>query len=146
MKPFAFKTVLSYRKRLEDSAQQRLAEARKVYDAIQKKLHEEKHALSELIKKTELLQREGVNISELILYEDQIARFKSNVKAIEKNLSDKAEIVQQEQQNLIRRAKDRQIMEKLKEHQDIAWRAYLDKKEVAMLDEIAIIRHDSENK
>lgn len=146
MKPFAFHTVLAYRKRLEDIAQQRLAEARKVRDAVQQKLREEKNHLSQLINTTECLQAEGVNITELVRYEEQILRVKSNVTAIEKNFSDKAEIVRQEQQNLLRRAKDRQIMERLKDHQDMAWKAYLDKKEIAMLDEIAIIRHGSEKK
>lgn len=144
MKPFAFNTVLTYRKRLEDIAQQRLAEARKVLDAVQKKLREENNSFTHLIKTTERLQTEGVNITELVRYEDQILRVKANIKAIEKNLSDKKEIVRQEQQNLLRRAKDRQIMEKLKDQQDSAWKAYLDKKEMAMLDEIAIIRHSSE--
>lgn len=144
MKPFAFHTVLAYRKRLEDIAQQRLADARKVRDAVQQKLREEKNNLSQLIKTTERLQTEGVNITELVRYEEQILRVKSNVTAIEKNFSDKTEIVRQEQQNLLRRAKDRQIMERLKDHQDMAWKAYLDKREIAMLDEIAIIRHGSE--
>ena len=36
-----------------------------------------------------------------------------------------------------------QIMERLKEHQNSAWRKYLDKKEAAMLDEIAIIKYES---
>lgn len=144
MKPFAFHTVLAYRKRLEDIAQQRLAEARKIRDAVQQKLREEKNNLSLLIETTDSLQTEGVNITELVRYEEQILRVKSNVAAIEKNFSDKAEIVRKEQQNLLRRAKDRQIMERLKEHQDTAWKSYLDKKEIAMLDEIAIIRHGSE--
>lgn len=144
MKPFAFNTVLAYRKRLEDIAQQRLAEARKVLDAVQRKLLAEKNNLNHLIKTTDLLQTEGVNITELVRYEDQILRVKANIKAIEKNLAEKAERVQQEQRNLLRRAKDRQVMEKLKDQQDSAWKAYLDKKEMAMLDEIAIIRHSSE--
>ena len=144
MKPFAFNTVLAYRKRLEDIAQQRLAEARKVLDGVQKKLREEQSNLTHLIKTTELLQTEGINITELVRYEDQILRVKANIKAIEKNLADKAERVKQEQHNLLRRAKDRQIMEKLKDQQDSAWKAYLDKKEMAMLDEIAIIRHSAE--
>jgi flagellar FliJ protein len=144
MKPFAFHTVLAYRKRLEDIAQQRLAEAKKVRDAVQQKLREEKTNLSHLIQTTESLQTEGVNITELVRYEEQIIRVKSNVMAIEKNFMDKAEIVRQERHNLVRRAKDRQIMERLKDHQDMAWKAYLDKKEIAMLDEIAIIRHGSE--
>lgn len=144
MKPFAFHTVLNYRKRLEDTARQRLAEAKKVVDVVAKRLGEEQDTLAALIRKTELLQQEGINIMELVLYEEQITRMEANIKAIAKNLLDKNEIMQQEQQHLLRRAKDRRIMERLKERQDIAWRGYLDKKELAMLDEIAVTRHDSD--
>lgn len=144
MKPFAFHTVLDYRKRLEDIARQRLAEAKKVLDSVAKKLREEQDDFSALIKQSELLQKEGVNILELVRYEDRITRAQANIEAIEKNLRDKTEILQQEQQNLLRRAKDRRIMERLKERQDIAWKGYLDKKELAMLDELAITRHDAE--
>jgi hypothetical protein len=34
-------------------------------------------------------------------------------------------------------------MERLKETQNLAWKGYLDKKEAAMLDEIATTRHES---
>ena len=61
-----------------------------------------------------------INIMELVLYEEQITRAQANIKAIEKNLLDKTEIMHQEQQHLLRRVKDRRIMERLKERQDIA--------------------------
>lgn len=142
MKPFAFHTVLTYRKRLEDNARQRLADAKKAVDAVEQKLREEQQALAALIAKKERLQEEGINIMDLILYEERINRAQANIRAIEKNLLDKNEIMQREQQHLLSRAKDRRIMERLKERQDIAWQGYLDKKELAMLDEIAITRHD----
>jgi flagellar FliJ protein len=43
---------------------------------------------------------------------------------------------------LIKRSKERKVMEKLKTRQNQAWRAHLDKKEAAMLDEIAVIFHE----
>jgi len=42
----------------------------------------------------------------------------------------------------MKKAKDRQVMEKLKERQNADWQQYLNKKEAAMLDEIAIIFHN----
>lgn len=144
MKPFALYTVLDYRKRQEDTARQRFAEARKVMDTVANRLHDEQDMLNALIRKKELLEKKGINILELVLYEEQITKVIANVKAIEKNLKDKTEIMRKEQQNLVRRAKDRRIMERLKERQDLAWKGYLDKKEMSMLDEVAITRHDSE--
>ncbi len=146
MKPFSLENVLTYRKRLEDIAQYRFFEAKKVHQQVERKLAEENSILSELSRRSERLQFEGVNITELIRYEERILQVKTNVKAIAKTLAEKAEIVSREHQNLINRANERQIMERLKERQNKAWAAFLNKKETIMLDEIAILRHDSENK
>ena len=141
MKPFTLQTVLDYRKRLEDIAQHRLIEAKTVQETIEKKLHEEISALTLFINETETLQTEGIGITELIRYEERIAAQKQNILTIKKNLSEKSNLVRKEQQNLVLRSKERQIMERLKETQDKAWKSYLDKKEAAMLDEIATTRH-----
>jgi flagellar FliJ protein len=143
MKPFTLQTILDYRKRLEDIAQHRLIEAKKVREIIKKKLNDEKSALAIFIDETESLQVQGVGITELIRYEDRITAQKNNILAIKKNLSEKSELVQKEQQQLVMRSKERQIMERLKETQNMAWKGYLDKKEAAMLDEIATSRHKS---
>ena len=144
MKPFTLQTVLDYRKRLEDIAQHRLIEAKKVQSTIEKKLSDETDALTQFIEETGVLQTEGIGITELIRHEERIAAQKHNITAIKKNLSDKSELMRKEQQNLAHRSKERQIMERLKETQNKAWKGYLDKKEAAMLDEIATTRHESD--
>lgn len=146
MKPFTLENVLAYRKRLEDIAQHRFFEAQKVHALVELKLAEEKSILAELTDRSEKLQVDGVNITELIRYEERILQVKANVQAIARNLKEKAQILATERQNLINRAKERQIMERLKERQNKAWAAHLDKKETAMLDEIAILHHDSDIK
>ena len=144
MKPFTLQTVLDYRKRLEDIAQHRLIEAKKVQETIKKKLDDEVSSLTLFINESESLQAKGIGITELIRYEERITAQKHNIQAIKKNLSEKSELVRKEQQHLIYRSKERQIMERLKETQNIAWKGYLDKKEAAMLDEIATTRHESD--
>jgi flagellar FliJ protein len=146
MKPFTLDNVLAYRKRLEDLAQHRFHEAQKVHRQVQDKLAEENALLNKLAEKSERLQTEGIDITELIRYEERILQVKDNIRAIAKTLEEKADRVAREHQNLINRAKEKQIMEHLKERQDKAWMAYLNKKETAMLDEIAILRHDTEEK
>jgi flagellar FliJ protein len=143
MKPFNLQTVLDYRKRLEDIAQHRLIEAKNVEEIIKKKLNDEINALELFINETEALQAQGIGITELIRYEERISAQKHNILAIKKNLSEKSEFVLKEQQHLLLRCKERQIMERLKETQNLAWKGYLDKKEAAMLDEIATTRHES---
>lgn len=141
MKPFTLDTVLDHRKRLEDIAQNRLFEAKRVYEAIENKLNAEKQNLKELIEITEAKQRKGIEITILIQYEFKISTTKQDIDAIKKNLAAKAKVVAQEQENLIYRSKEKQVMERLKEEQNKAWKDYLNKKEAAMLDEIAIMRH-----
>jgi flagellar protein FliJ len=144
MKPFSLQTVLDYRKRLEDIAQQRLSEAKIIQQTIKNKLSDEMNALASSIRESEKLQIEGIGITDLIRYEEKITAQKLNIQAIEKNLAEKSELVLEEQQNIVHRSKDRQIMERLKETQNKAWIEYLNKKEAAMLDEIATTRHGSE--
>jgi flagellar protein FliJ len=143
MKPFTLDNVLAYRRRLEDIAHHRFLEAQKVHRQVEEKLAEENSLLAELAGRSEYLQSEGMEITELIRYEERILQVKANTKAIAKTLAEKAEMVLHERQNLINRANERQIMERLKEQQNKAWAAFLDKKETAMLDEIALLRHDS---
>jgi len=143
MKPFSLQTVLTYRKRQEDIAQHRLAEAKKIRQTIEKKLEEERYALNLYIEETEKLQKEGIGITELIRHEERIIAQKRNIGAIAKNLTEKNDLVEKEQQNLVHRSMERQIMERLKDNQNSAWKSYLDKKEAAMLDEIAVTRHES---
>ena len=142
MKPFSLQTVLDYRKRLEDIAQHRFIEAKKIRETIEKKLGDEINALTEFIKETEKLQTVGIGITELIRHEERITAQKNNITAIKKHLKERSELVNKEQQNLIHRCKERRIMEQLKETQNKAWQIFLNKKEAAMLDELATSRHE----
>lgn len=140
-KPFTLDTVLNYRKRLEDVAKSRFFEAKKIHAIIREKLVSEKNILSTFILECEELQVNGVEITKLILFEEKISAAQKNVLAIEKNIQEKAKLVDQEKANLLMRSREYQVMERLKVEQNNSWRQYLDKKEAAMLDEVAIMRH-----
>lgn len=146
MKPFSLETVLAYRKRLADMAQQRFLEACRVHRQVEERLAEEHELLRQLSEESERRQRQGMGITDLIRFEERILQVKANIAAIAKNLEEKARQVASEQQQLARRVKERQIMERLKERQNRAWAIHMEKKETAMLDEIAILRHDSQEK
>lgn len=140
-KPFSLDTVLRYRKRLEDVAKNRFFEAKTIHAIIQEKLVSETEKLHALITQSEQLQVEGIEITKLMLYEEKISTAQKNVAAIEKNIQEKAKIMAQEQDNLLRRSREYQVMERLKCEQNTSWRQHLDKKEAAMLDEVAVMRH-----
>ena len=50
--------------------------------------------------------------------------------------------VEQKRQVLVKASTDRRILEKLRDQQNANYRQYLDRKETAMLDEIAILSHE----
>ena len=143
MKPFQLDAVLTHRKRKEEISASRLFYAKKQKNIVQQKLQEQNRNLKFLIEKTEELQSNTIPILDLINYENQIHFLEQNIVEIKKTLQQKTDILQKEQQNLIMRSKERQIMENLKEQQNRSWKEYLDKKEISMLDEIATIRHDA---
>lgn len=145
MKKFSLQTVLDYRKRLEDLAQYRFTEAKYVLQTVEQKLQDAKILLSQLVEETEKRQFEGIEITQLIRYEERISAQKLIISAINKNLTEKQQLVEQEKTKLLQRSKDRQIMERLQETQNRAWKEYINKKEAAMLDEIASNRYQADS-
>lgn len=142
MKPFSLDTVLKYRKRLEDIAKNRLHEAQTARQMVQDRLAAEEQEYAGLLATLDRRQFEGIDILELIRYEEQIMFSKNRIAAIRKTLDDKTARVVEARELLIRRSKERNVMEKLKTRQNQAWQNYLDKKEAAMLDEIAVLYHE----
>lgn len=140
-KPFTLDSVLNYRKRLEDLAKNRFFEARKIHAIIEEKLIIERQKVQNIILECEELQTQGVEITKLILFEEKITAGQKNILAIEKNVQEKAKRVEQEKSNLLLKSREYQVMERLKIEQNDSWHKYLDKKEAAMLDEVAIMRH-----
>lgn len=142
MKPFSLGTVLTYRKRLEDIAKNRLFEAQTEKQKVEEALAQEERHYADLIEDLERRQAEGIGILDLIRCEDMIIFSKDRVIAIKKTLAEKISRVVTERAHLIERSKDHKIMEKLKEKQNQSWKEHLEKKEAALLDEIAIIFHE----
>ncbi len=67
---------------------------------------------------------------------------KNRIAELKKQLAKRKQQVTVCQNELLKKSRERQVMKKLKEKQNTAWKQYLNKKEAAMLDEIAIIYHN----
>ncbi len=141
MKPFTLDAVLNFRKRLEEQAQSRLLKARETVARIEENLAREQLLLQEVMVHKEQRQSEGIEIGELIRYEERITFLGTSIEAIRKNLDSKRKVVAKEHENLLKCSKEHQIMKRLKEEKNRAWRDYLNKKEAAMLDEIGVTRY-----
>jgi flagellar protein FliJ len=142
MKPFSLEAVLNYKQRLEDIAKNRLFKAQQAEYQAMARLREQDELYVDLVDTAARRQLEGVGITELIGYEEHIQYVKNRIQTLQAELTKRHEKTAAERENLLTRSKEKQAMEKLKEKQNTAWRQYLNKKEAAMLDEIAIIYHD----
>jgi flagellar FliJ protein len=144
MKPFTLDAVLQHRKSLENQAAHRLVKAREEEREAQRQLKEEEEVLKVLIETMAREQTLGIEVVKLAQFEQRIILIGKEVQALQVLLRKKKELVTQAQKHLIAKSKDRKIMETLQQKQDEAWQHYLNKKETAALDEIAVIFHNRE--
>lgn len=142
MKPFALDTVLSYRQRLEDIAKNNLVQARLAEHEVQLQLTEQHENYRSLLITIEQVQRQGVNILDLIHHEEHLEFINTRITELQQELKKRHDHVTRVRRELLKKARDRQVMEKLKERQNADYKQYLNKKEAAILDEIAIIFHN----
>lgn len=142
MKPFALDTVLSYRQRLEDTAKNNLAKALLALQQAEERYNNEQHSYRQLLSQIDMAQQEGINITDLIRLEEHLAFIKNRVAGFKAELQKKEAEVAKIRQELLDKSRERQVMDKLREKQNLAYKQHLDKKEAANLDEIAIIFHN----
>jgi flagellar protein FliJ len=142
MKPFSLDTVLKYRVQLEKIAKNRLYEAEKKRAEVFLQLQQKKAIFKTLINDLARLQSQGMDVVEMIRYEERIDLIKNELGILQNSLAEKEKTVLHERENTLQKSKERKVMEKLKERQNTAWRQYLNKKEAALLDEIAVIFHE----
>lgn len=142
MKPFALDTVLKHRKNLEEQAIYRLVKAREEENEALRQLQEDESILATLLETFTREQSQGIEVVRLTWFEQRIPLIDQQVAAARLLLQKKKEGVQRAQELLIRKSKERKIMETLQQKQDASWRQYLNQKETATLDEVAVIFHN----
>ncbi len=142
MKPFSLQTVLKHRKQMVDMAVNRLAEAEKKRKLLYSKLQENEKRYSELLTLLAERQNNGMAVEELIRFEEHIIFLKAKIVELAEKVEDADEVVLRAKTHVLNKSKEKQIMEKLRDRQNLAWKLHLDKKETAMLDEIAVMSHD----
>ncbi|WP_456388192.1 flagellar export protein FliJ [Desulfolithobacter sp.] len=142
MKPFSMEPVLKYRQQQEDRARQRFMAAREKEESLRQDLVRQKDSLQQLFNDLDSQRIQGTTPEMLILFENRIDIVRDNVRKLEARVQEAAEKVHMERKRLIKARQERKVLERLKEHQNKAYRSYLAKKEAAMLDEIAVLFHN----
>ena len=145
MKPFNLETVLKHRKRLKDQARNRFQEAQnqrnKAHDDFVNKQKEYLNLIDTITK----LQHKGVVIDEHIRYQNRIEFISAELIKREETLRKKTEHLVRERNHLIKKNKEERVLKKLKERQNLEYQKFIDKKESAMLDEIAVLYRNQQD-
>ncbi len=142
LKPFTLDSVLNFRKRQENLAQEQFVQARLAAERVAKNLETAQQEQNHLIMALEEEQKNGLLVLEQARFEERIQYGSTQIQLLKNTLEEKTRITQKKRNNLITKSKEFNILDTLKEHQNKAWKDSLDKKEAAMLDEIAILHHD----
>lgn len=141
MKPFSMEPVLRYRQQLEDEARQKLFASLEKEAKIRAKLNATTNILSKLYKDLSFERTQGTTVDRLLLFEKRTLMEQDNIKELQTKLEQQEKVVERRRRHLLQASQDKKALEKLKEKQNVAYKQYKDKKEAAMLDEIAVLRH-----
>lgn len=146
MKPFTMHAVLKYRHQLEDVALQSLHQALEVEARLHEALLQAEAELTELYSGLQQDKNQGTTVDRLLLFDNRIELVKQQVELRRNDLEKQQIQVANKRQQLVKASKGRKIMEKLQEQQNAAYAKYLEKKELGMLDEIAVLSHERKHR
>ena len=141
MKPFSLHTVLEYRDRLENLAQQKLMSAEQAVRQLAEQIAEVEADIASGAALLAEKQRQGIDIREHIQLAEGLDYRQQELAALQQEMVKRRENVDNARNHLKKRSQEKKIMEKLRERQNTAWRRHLDKRESIRLDEIAILYH-----
>lgn len=135
---FKLQSVLNYRQSLEGQAQQVLAASLQQQSDLEAQLQQQRKALQQHDDELKKRQEEGLTVAEIDLYESQIQHCRRLIEDILGRLQRLERQILSEREELLHAARERQVMEKLKDKQEAEYRQEMSRKERAMLDEISL--------
>ena len=137
-KKFKLQSVLNYRQTLEDQARQRLSDSQQHKQRLETDLHQHQSQLKQFDAELKDRQLEGLTIDEIQLFESQIEHRRRLMVRVQQQLEKLERRILQEREELLQAAREKQVMEKLKEKQEEEYRQELARKEREVLDEISL--------
>ncbi len=137
-KKFKLQSVLNYRQILEDQARQKLAESLQQKTRLEEQLRQQQQATRQLDTELKERQEQGLSVAEMNLFESQIQHRQRQLSHLQTNLQVLESAILGQREDLLQVARDRQVIEKLKEKREREYRQELSRKEREMLDEICL--------
>ncbi len=136
MSKFRLQNVLDYRQRLEDQAQQKLAESLAHRQRLQQQREAHRSELDRLGQVMQQRQQEGISVNDLMLYQTRVDHQAEVLNGVELLLIDAEHQVEECRKEVLTASQDRESMDKLKE-KDLKKQAYKEKqRETSQLDEV----------
>jgi flagellar FliJ protein len=137
-KKFKLQTVLNYRQTLTEQAQQQLSHSLQRKSQLEEELQQQQNQFQQLDQQLQEKQQQGLSIAEIDLFESQISHRRRLIVQLQKQLESLKRQILAERRLLLSAARDKQVMEKLKENQQAEYQQELSRKERGLLDEISL--------
>jgi flagellar FliJ protein len=135
---FKLQTVLNHRQRLENLAQQKLADSLRHETAMQHQLVEQRAALNKLQQEFTHRQQTGITAQELQLFRLSINHHRKNLQSLIEQAEKLHREVKSNRQLLAEAAQEKKLLENLKEKKEAEQKHQDNRRELANLDDIAL--------
>lgn len=135
---FKLHSVLNYRQSLEDQAQQQLAATQQQRRDTQERIQERQQAMQSYDRELRQRQQEGLTVAEMELFESRIQDSRRQIEAFRQQLHVLDRRIADQRKHLLDAARERQVMEKLRDKQNAEYEREVSRKERAVLDEISL--------
>jgi flagellar FliJ protein len=135
---FKLQSVLNYRQSLEDQAQQQLAATQQQRRDTEERVQERQQAMQSYDRELRRRQQEGLTVAEMELFESRIQDSRRQIEAFRQQLQLLDRRIADQRKHLLDAARERQVIEKLRDKQNAEYQRELSRKERAMLDEISL--------
>mgnify|MGYP000136929037 CR=1 FL=1 len=138
---FKLQPVLNYRQTLEDQAKQDLGRSLQKEAELMEQIQVEEQDLGTLYRDLEALQQQGVSTDELLLYHHRISSKIEQLAHLADRMDRLRDQIVRKREALAEAARDKKLLEKLKEKKNLQFQQELKRRETAVLDEIAVQFH-----
>jgi flagellar FliJ protein len=135
---FKLQTVLNHRQRLENLAQQKLADSLRRETALQHQVASQRTALNKLHQELTHRQQAGISVQDLQLFRLTINRHRKNLQTSMEQAEELHREVKSNRQLLTEAAQEKKLLENLKEKKEAEQKHQDNRRESANLDDIAL--------
>jgi flagellar FliJ protein len=135
---FGLQQVLNYRSEMEKMRKLEFASAKQAFEGARDRLVEEESRIHHLGREFLTLQREGMSAVDLQMYADFFHRKKTDIQQQQQQVISLETSMEERQDVLAEAARDKKMLETLKEKKVRLHRREMQEKEQAFLEELAL--------